>query len=119
DPQPGDNVLQNGTPVAVSGGAGSTQYWTVNVPAGATNLNIATSGGTGDLDLYVRFGSQPTTSTYDCRPYRSGNAESCSFAAPQAGTYHVMLRGYSAFSGATLSASYSTGGGGGGGNQLQ
>lgn len=118
DPGPGDGVLQNGTPVAVSGASGSTQYWTVTVPAGATGLNIATAGGTGDLDLYVRFGSQPTTSTYDCRPYRSGNAETCSFATPQAGTYHVMLRGYSAYSGATLTASYSTGGGGGG-NTLQ
>ncbi|MGY0651649.1 S8 family peptidase [Luteimonas sp. A537] len=117
---PGDNELANGTPVTgISGGSGSTQYWTITVPAGATNLNIATSGGSGDLDLYVRRGSQPTTSTYDCRPYRSGNAESCSFAAPQAGTYHVMLRGYSAFSGVTLSGSYSTGGGGGGGSQLQ
>lgn len=118
NPDPGGSVLQNGTPVSVSGASGSTQYWTVSVPAGATNLNIATAGGSGDLDMYVRFGSQPTTSTYDCRPYRSGNAESCSFAAPQAGTYHVMLRGYSAFSGATLTASYATGGGGGG-NQLQ
>src|SRR5690606_13181624 len=117
---PGGNELANGTPVTgISGGSGSTQYWTITVPAGATNLNIATSGGSGDLDLYVRRGSQPTTSTYDCRPYRSGNAESCSFAAPQAGTYHVMLRGYSAFSGVTLSGSYSAGGGGGGGSQLQ
>ncbi|WP_343225130.1 S8 family peptidase [Luteimonas sp. MC1750] len=117
NPNPG-GVLQNGTPVSVAGASGSTQYWTVTVPAGATNLNIATAGGTGDLDMYVRFGSQPTTSTYDCRPYRSGNAETCSFATPQAGTWHVMLRGYSAFSGASLTASYSTGGGGGG-NTLQ
>ena len=28
------------------------------------------SGGTGDADLYVRAGSKPTTSTYDCRPYK-------------------------------------------------
>nr|WP_272952454.1 pre-peptidase C-terminal domain-containing protein [Luteimonas marina] len=97
----------------ISGASGSTQSWTINVPAGASNLVIATSGGSGDADLYVRFGSAPTTSAYDCRPYRSGNAESCSFASPQAGTYHVMLRGYSAFSGVTLTGSYSAGGGGG------
>ncbi|WP_133000707.1 S8 family serine peptidase [Luteimonas arsenica] len=117
-PGPNPGELQNGTPVTgVSGASGSTQYWTITVPAGATNLNIATSGGSGDADLYVRRGSQPTTSSYDCRPYRSGNNESCSFASPQAGTYHVMVRGYSAFSGLTLTASYNAGGGGGG-NQL-
>ncbi|MCW5580130.1 MAG: S8 family serine peptidase, partial [Luteimonas sp.] len=110
----GGSVLQNGVPVSgISGASGSTQFWTINVPAGASNLVISTSGGTGDADLYVRYGAAPTTSTYDCRPYRSGNAESCSFASPQTGTYHVMLRGYSSFSGVTLTGTYSTGGGGG------
>jgi len=68
---------------------------------------IATSGGTGDEDLYVKFGAAPTTSSYDCRPYVSGNAETCTFAAPQAGTYYVMLNGYAAFSGVTLKATWS------------
>ena len=110
----GGSVLQNGVPVTgISGASASTQFWTINVPAGASNLVISTSGGSGDADLYVRYGSAPTTSAYDCRPYRSGNAESCSFASPQTGTYHVMLRGYSAFSGVSLVGSYTTGGGGG------
>lgn len=110
----GGSVLQNGVPVSgISGAAGSSQYWTINVPSGASNLVISSAGGTGDADLYVRYGAAPTTSTYTCRPYRTGNNESCSFAAPQAGTYHVMLRGYSAYSGVTLTGSYSAGGGGG------
>ena len=111
----GGNVLANGVPVTGLGAAtGTALYYTIVVPAGASNLNIATSGGSGDADLYVRFGSQPTTSTYDCRPYKAGNAETCTFAAPQAGTYHVMLRAYSTYSGVTLTGSYATGGGGGG-----
>ncbi|WP_282563025.1 M14 family zinc carboxypeptidase [Tahibacter amnicola] len=108
----GDTVLQNGVPVTnLSGAAGSTRTYTLAVPAGASNLVITTSGGTGDADLYVRFGAAPTTSTYDCRPYQGGNAETCTFATPSAGTYYVMLRGYSAYSGLTLKASFTTGGG--------
>ena len=108
----GGSVLANGVPVTgISGAASSTQYWTIVVPAGASNLNIAISGGTGDADLYVRSGSAPTTSTYDCRPYQSGNSETCNVPSPVAGTYHVMVRGYSAFSGVTLTASYTAGGG--------
>ena len=111
----GGSVLSSGVPVTgISGAAGSQQFWTINVPAGATNLVIGTAGGTGDADLYVRFGSAPTTTTYNCRPYQSGNNETCTFAAPSAGTYHVMVRGYSAFSGLSLTGSYSAGGGGGG-----
>lgn len=107
DPGPGTGGLQNGVPVTgVSGAAGSTRTWTFTVPSGARNLVIAISGGSGDADLYVRRGSAPTTSTYDCRPYRTGNTESCSFATPQAGTYHVLVRGYTSFSGVTLRASH-------------
>lgn len=115
NPNPGGTVLNNGVPITgLSGAASSTQYFTVQVPAGASNLVIASSGGSGDADMYVRAGSQPTTATYDCRPYKTGNAESCTFAAPVAGTYHVMLSAYSAFSGVSLQASWSTGGGSGG-----
>jgi hypothetical protein len=106
----GGNVLSNGVPVTgISGAASSQQYWTMNVPSGASNLVFQISGGTGDADMYVRFGAQPTTSTYNCRPYLSGNNETCTFAAPSAGTWHVMLRGYSAYSGVSLVGSYQTG----------
>src|SRR5690606_38642572 len=73
--------------------------YTIAVPSGATNLEIVTSGGSGDADLYVRRGSAPTDSTYDCRSYTSGNSEDCTFASPAAGTYYVRLKAYSAFSG--------------------
>jgi hypothetical protein len=86
--------------------------YTLVVPAGASNLTFTMSGGTGDADMYVKFGSAPTDSSYDCRPYKSGNAESCTFAAPSAGTYYVRLKAYSSFSGASLVGSYGTGGGG-------
>src|SRR5690606_20691739 len=52
-------------------------------------------------------------SSYDCRPYKSGNAETCTFASPSAGTYHVRLKAYSTFSGVSLVGDYQTGGGGG------
>ncbi|UXI70740.1 S8 family serine peptidase [Tahibacter amnicola] len=107
------NVLQNGVAVSnLSAAAGVELTYTMNVPAGATNLKFESSGGTGDADMYVRFGSAPTTSTYDCRPYVNGNTETCTIATAQAGTYYVKLRAYSAFSGVTLKGSYTTGGGG-------
>lgn len=104
-----DGQLQNGVPVTNLGGAaGSSTQFTLDVPAGATNLKFQLSGGTGDADLYVRFGSAPTTSTYDCRPYQSGNNETCNFASPSPGRYYVMVQGYAAFSGAQLVGSFSS-----------
>ena len=48
-----------------------TLNYTMVVPAGATDLKFVMSGGTGDADMYVKFGSAPTDTVYDCRPYAS------------------------------------------------
>ncbi|ATZ73292.1 peptidase S8 [Idiomarina sp. X4] len=115
---PTDNELSNGQTVSnLSATTGDSLYYTLNVPAGATDLSFNINGGSGDADLYVRFGSQPTQSSYDCRPYQSGNTETCTISNVQAGTYHVMLNAYSSFSGVNLTGSFtepSTGGGDGG-----
>ena len=104
-------ALENAVPVtALSGASGSESFFTLTVPEGATNLNFNTSGGSGDADLYVKFGSAPSESSYDCRPYKSGNSESCAITNVQAGDYHVMIKGYSAYSDLTLQGSYLEGG---------
>jgi hypothetical protein len=82
------------------------------VPTGATGLKFVTSGGTGDADLYVKFGSQPTTTSYDCKSEGSTTAETCNITTAQAGTYYVTIHAYSTYSGMSLTGSYSTGGGG-------
>ncbi len=113
-------VLANG--VTVTGinqpTAGSSVNYTMVVPAGATGLKFVMAGGSGDADMYVKFGSAPTDSSYDCRPYVSGNNESCPITTAQAGTYYIRLKAYSAFSGVSLTGSYATGGGGGGGGTV-
>ena len=106
-------ALTNGVAKAISGAAGSSQVWTLAVPAGATGLKFVSAGGSGDADMYVKFGSAPTTTSFDCKSEGGTNAETCNIATAQAGTYHVLIKGYSAFSGATLTGSYTAGGGGG------
>ncbi|WP_240318507.1 M4 family metallopeptidase [Lysobacter sp. TY2-98] len=111
----GTTALTNGTPVTgIAGAAGSDKYYSLVVPAGATNLKFVTSGGTGDVDVYAKLGSNPTTTTNDCKSEGSSTAETCSIATASAGTYYVLLHGYAAYSGVTLTGSYTTGGGGGG-----
>ncbi|HEY6941218.1 M4 family metallopeptidase [Dokdonella sp.] len=111
--------LTNGVAVTgISGSTGSDKLYTLDVPSGATGLKFVTSGGSGDADLYVKFGSAPTTSSYDCRSWVSGNNETCNITTAQTGKYYVLVHAYSTFSGMSLTGSYSTGGGGGGGTVL-
>lgn len=111
--------LSNGVAITgISGAAGSDQLYTLDVPSGATGLKFVTSGGTGDADLYVKFGSAPTTTTNDCKSEGSTTAESCSIATAQVGKYYVLVHGYTTFSGVSLTGSYTAGGGGGTSSQL-
>lgn len=106
-PVDNDNTLTNGTALTnLSGATGSDVMYTLDVPAGASNLTIEISGGSGDVDMYVRFGAEPTTNNYDCRPYRWGNEETCDITSVRTGTYYVMLRGYAAYSGVRLIATF-------------
>jgi subtilisin family serine protease len=98
-------ILAVGTPrTGISGAIGSQRYYAVQVPTGATSLRIATSGGSGDADLYVRYGAIPSTSQYDCVSAGGTNEDACQVASPLPGTYYVMIRGYNSYSGLTLSA---------------
>lgn len=67
--------------------------YTIEVPAGAESLEISTTGGTGNVDLAVNFGSTPTRQDNDCIDRGPGNEESCTFTNPQAGTWYIALRG--------------------------
>ncbi|MBA3487263.1 MAG: S8 family serine peptidase [Lysobacter sp.] len=108
-PPPTGNVLTKGVAVSnLSASTGNSLNYTMDVPSGASNLTFNISGGTGDADMYVKFGSAPTDTVYDCRPFLNGNTESCTFAAPSAGTYHVRVKAFSTFSGVSLIGDYGT-----------
>jgi len=121
DPGPHEDdggALTNGVAkTGLSQSTGSAWLFQLAVPAGATNVKFVQSGGTGDSDMYVKFGAPPTDSVWDCRPYTSGNSETCNMTS-QAGTYHVRLKAYSSYSNTTLTGSYTPPGGGGGGTQV-
>ncbi len=93
-----------------SGGSGQQTTYGPYDASSYDAIRFLMSGGSGDADLYVRFGAAPTTSNYDCRPYLHGNDESCEFNPAQSGSYYVMVRGYSAYSGVTLTVEAAGGG---------
>lgn len=118
----GPEVLENGVAkTSLSAAKDAELLYTLDVPAGATDLSFDMSGGSGDADLYVTFGNEPSTSSYDCRSWNTGNTESCTFSSPSAGTYYVKVVAYAAYSGANLTASFTepSSGGGSGGSTAQ
>jgi leucyl aminopeptidase len=62
---------------------------------GVGSLKAATTG-TGDVDLYARKTSVPTTSTYTCKSDGSSATESCTVTMTANGDVYVLLKGYTA-----------------------
>ncbi|MBJ6763840.1 M4 family metallopeptidase [Myxococcaceae bacterium JPH2] len=73
-----------------------------------SKLTITLSGGTGNADLYVRFGAQPTLTTFDCQSALPGNEEVCAFVAPTPGRYYIMVYGKADYTNVTLKASFTS-----------
>lgn len=110
-PDPGSSptttVLTNKVPEAgLTGVKGTKSYFLLDVPGTATKLEFKISGGIGDADLYIKYGSLPSESSYECRPRLDGNDEICSSNSPQAGTYYIMIQAYASFSDLTLLGSF-------------
>lgn len=92
----------------LSAAAGSQSRYAVDVPAGAANLIVSTESGSGDLDLYARAASQPTTTLFDCKSAGPETIEACTLPNPQATAWNILLDAYSAYSGVTLRVTYET-----------
>lgn len=106
-PPPPAIELENGVTVTgISVASNGDVKYQLEVPNGASNLLFAMYGGTGDADMYVKYGTPPTNSSFDCRPFAFGNNETCFFPAPSSGTWYVTLKGYSAATGVSLYPSF-------------
>jgi hypothetical protein len=96
---PGGGGAWAGLDARASLAAGESRRWSTPELAAGTYVvtmrhDPASPGG--DADLYVRRGSEPTESAYDCRPYASGSDEECRVTLASAAAIHVLVRGYAA-----------------------
>ena len=104
-----DTALQSG--VSSSGSISSWQwkYYYVDVPSGASKLEIKIMGLTSDVDLYTSVNAKPTTASYTCRPYAVGvTPETCTYTNPTAGRWWAGIYGFSSGS-YTITATVTTG----------
>jgi hypothetical protein len=103
-------LLVTGRPVLITQPAKDAQdTFYIDVPSGSNQLIVSIAGESsganlGSANLYVRHGSKPTLSTFDCRPYFNGNNEICSHDNPSAGRWFVTVVAYDAYSDVNLKA---------------
>lgn len=73
--------------------ANSSWSGSFTVPSDQGTLTVSIANGSGgDADLYLRFGSAPTTSKYDKASTSNKNSESVSVSNPSAGTWYILVQ---------------------------
>jgi hypothetical protein len=91
----------------ISGNANSEKYYSISVPSNQYLLEIKTSGGTGNCDLYVKLGAKATMTNYNYKSTSSGTTENVTRINPASGIWYITVRGAKVYSGVSLSISYS------------
>ena len=94
------------TQASLSSTRGAWRDFSITVPEGASSLRIQMTGGSGDADLYVQAGRQPTLSRYDCRPFLEGNNETCNITSAGGKTYYFSVYAYASYANVNLIADY-------------
>lgn len=99
--------IQDGIPLTnLSSPAADVQtVYRIEVPTGVGSIKLSTSGGTGDCDIYLRFGAHPDLEEriYDYSSKGYTNTETVTVNNPQAGVWYVGLNASEAYSGVKLS----------------
>ncbi len=96
-------------PQSFTGTKGSYKLFTVTLPAAGSLLTVSMSGSTAssdDADLYIRQAGAPlpVTNLYDDSSANGGSNESVTISNPAAGTYYVLVFGYTDYSTVSLTA---------------
>ena len=101
----GVSLVEIGAPVYdISAAVGAEYVWSTTLPSALSEFQFVVTGGSGAVDLYVRRGAVPTTSSYDCRSSNQPNRNPCRWLNAQPGTYYVLVKAVTAVSGVQLSA---------------
>ena len=100
-------AIELGSDGAVVGNTPRVETFTGSFTAGQTKtfgpFKVVSGGtlkgettGTGDVDLYIRKTSVPTTSTYSCKSDGGTATETCTVSMTANGDVYVLLKGYTA-----------------------
>lgn len=93
-----------------TGSAGIPTYYTFQAPAGTLSMDIATFGGSGNAELYVRSGVNPTMTDFDCHAAVAGPSQICTVNSNLATPYYIVVNAATPLAGSKIRANaYSAG----------
>ncbi len=102
-PDEGDS----GTESDLSANRNQWVYRVLDIPENIARLEAELTGGSGNADLYLKLGDEPSNRDYDCRSRNADNEENCIIETPGTGQWYIGIRGNrSSFNDVTLNWHY-------------
>lgn len=105
---PPPQAIYVGDRLTLSNSEGSEDHYLLELSAAQAalvngQLAVTLNGGSGDADLFVKFGSRAARGNADCESYQNTTNESCTLNVEnRPGSYYIMVEGYSAYANAIL-----------------
>ncbi|WP_163835544.1 trypsin-like serine protease [Spartinivicinus ruber] len=84
--------------------AGDWLYYTVNIPAQTKALEVQTSNGKGNADLFISTGALPNESSSYCSSTKANNSEYCRIDYPTTGVWYIGVKAEQGFAGLIIKA---------------
>lgn len=78
----------------VSGNVALNQMAMFTLPVTAGRAVVVRTTAANDVDVYVKLGAAPTTSSYDARGYTTSGNETVRFVPATSGTLYIGVHGY-------------------------
>ncbi|MDX2013196.1 MAG: hypothetical protein SFW67_23575 [Myxococcaceae bacterium] len=82
--------------LSVSGSVALGQFVHAQLPVTAGRAVVIRTTAPRDVDVYVKLGSAPSTTSYDARAWTSSGNETLRFVPPTTGTLFIGVHGYAA-----------------------
>jgi hypothetical protein len=99
-------IWNNKPAAAVAAPAGMGRYFQIDVPDGQTYLNVLTTGGWGDCDVYLARGYLPTPTRNDFAATDPGTEQQVTVLYPAWGSWYVLVHGARQYGGVTVMSSF-------------
>ncbi len=100
--------VTSGLPVTIKVTKSQNRYYKIYIPVKTSTLTVRTVGS-GDIDLYIQSGKQPSIKINSCASDSENSTERCVISNPGSGDWHILVYGYAPTSHVTLTATYLSG----------
>ena len=89
----------------LSASKGNSDRYYFDLPPEVERVKVELSGGSGDADLHLKYRLQTDLDTWDCRPYKTSQLETCELSTPDPGRYFILLHAFSEYREVNLTVS--------------